>query len=88
MALGLEVAEDAPSSGYLSGQECSIGCGNGYFGWRALQAGAREVIGIDPSILFLYSALRHPEIFQRQKKLGATDQGRGTANLSAVRPYS
>ena len=29
-----------------------IGCGNGYFGWRALHAGASEVIGIDPTILF------------------------------------
>lgn len=39
--------------GDLSGQRVlDIGCGNGYFGWRALQAGAREVIGIDPSILF------------------------------------
>ena len=25
-----------------------VGCGNGYFGWRMLEAGAREVIGIDP----------------------------------------
>ena len=30
-----------------------IGCGNGYFGWRALEAGAQEVIGVDPSILFV-----------------------------------
>lgn len=29
-----------------------VGCGNGYFGWRMLQAGASEVIGIDPTILF------------------------------------
>ncbi len=29
-----------------------IGCGNGYFGWRMLAAGAREVIGIDPTLLF------------------------------------
>jgi tRNA (mo5U34)-methyltransferase len=29
-----------------------IGCGNGYFGWRMLEAGAREVVGIDPSVLF------------------------------------
>lgn len=39
--------------GDLSGQRVlDIGCGNGYFGWRALQAGAAEVIGIDPTILF------------------------------------
>ena len=29
-----------------------IGCGNGYFGWRLLEAGAREVIGVDPTLLF------------------------------------
>lgn len=29
-----------------------IGCGNGYFGWQMLASGAREVIGIDPTILF------------------------------------
>jgi tRNA (mo5U34)-methyltransferase len=29
-----------------------VGCGNGYFGWRMLGAGARLVIGIDPTPLF------------------------------------
>ena len=29
-----------------------VGCGNGYFGWRALAAGAELVIGIDPTLLF------------------------------------
>ncbi len=28
-----------------------IGCGNFYYGWRLLGAGAQEVVGIDPSIL-------------------------------------
>ncbi len=28
-----------------------VGCGNGYHGWRMLGAGARYVIGIDPSLL-------------------------------------
>ena len=30
-----------------------VGCGNGYFGWRMLDAGARCVIGIDPTVLFV-----------------------------------
>ncbi len=30
-----------------------IGCGSGYHAWRLLGAGAKQVIGIDPSILFL-----------------------------------
>ena len=29
-----------------------IGCGNGYYGWRMLGAGAALVIGIDPSVLY------------------------------------
>lgn len=29
-----------------------VGCGNGYFGWRMLGAGARAVLGIDPNPLF------------------------------------
>jgi len=28
-----------------------VGCGNGYHGWRMLGAGARYVLGIDPSLL-------------------------------------
>ena len=30
-----------------------IGCGNGYFGWRMLGAGARRVVGVDPTLLFV-----------------------------------
>jgi tRNA (mo5U34)-methyltransferase len=30
-----------------------IGCGNGYFGLRMLEAGANLVVGIDPSLLFV-----------------------------------
>ena len=29
-----------------------VGCGNGYFGWRMLESGAKKVVGIDPSALF------------------------------------
>jgi tRNA (mo5U34)-methyltransferase len=29
-----------------------VGCGNGYFGWQMLKAGARSVIGIDPTLLY------------------------------------
>lgn len=29
-----------------------VGCGNGYYGWRMLEAGARWVLGLDPSLLF------------------------------------
>ncbi len=30
-----------------------VGCGNGYYGWRMLQSGARLVLGLDPFLLFL-----------------------------------
>ena len=29
-----------------------VGCGNGYYGWRMLEAGAASVTGVDPSLLF------------------------------------
>ena len=30
-----------------------VGCGNGYFGWQMLNAGARQVVGLDPFLLFV-----------------------------------
>jgi tRNA (mo5U34)-methyltransferase len=38
-----------------------VGCGNGYHGWRMLGEGARQVIGIDPTQLFVlqFEAMRH-----------------------------
>ena len=38
-----------------------IGCGNGYYGWRMLAAGARLVLGVDPTLVFVmqWLACRH-----------------------------
>ncbi len=38
-----------------------VGCGNGYYGFRMLGAGAKSVIGIDPNRLFLcqFNAFKH-----------------------------
>ncbi|TCO70219.1 tRNA 5-methoxyuridine(34)/uridine 5-oxyacetic acid(34) synthase CmoB [Chromatocurvus halotolerans] len=38
-----------------------VGCGSGYHGWRMLGAGAAEVIGIDPTPLFVlqFRAIQH-----------------------------
>ena len=36
-----------------------VGSGNGYYGWRMLEAGATSVVGIDPSLLFV---LQHAAI--------------------------
>lgn len=42
----------------LSGQRVlDVGCGNGYYGWHMLNAGAKEVVGIDPTVLFFYQHL-------------------------------
>jgi tRNA (mo5U34)-methyltransferase len=52
----------AEALGDMSGQRVlDIGCGNGYFGWRMLNQGAREVIGIDPTLLFCmqHLAIQH-----------------------------
>jgi tRNA (mo5U34)-methyltransferase len=42
-------------------QVLDVGCGNGYYGWRMLGAGAERVIGIDPTIGYVmqYTAMRH-----------------------------
>jgi len=52
----------APAMGSLDGQRIlDIGCGNGYFGWRMLGAGADSVIGVDPTLLFCmqHRAIQH-----------------------------
>ncbi len=41
-----------------------VGCGNGYFGWRMLGAGAEEVVGVDPTVLF---CMQH-QVFQHYLK--------------------
>jgi tRNA (mo5U34)-methyltransferase len=43
-------------AGRIDFRDCTVldvGCGNGYFGWRMLGAGARCVVGIDPTVLFV-----------------------------------
>jgi tRNA (mo5U34)-methyltransferase len=37
------------------------GCGNGYYGWRMLGAGARLVVGVDPTLVYVmqWLACRH-----------------------------
>lgn len=43
----------APHLPKLGGQRIlDVGCGNGYFGWRLLAAGAKAVLGVDPTLLF------------------------------------
>ncbi len=50
----------APHLAPLAGRRVlDVGCGNGYFGWRMLEAGAAEVVGVDPMVLF---CLQHQAI--------------------------
>jgi tRNA (mo5U34)-methyltransferase len=46
---------------HLGGKDIlDVGCGNGYYGWRMLGAGARRVVGLEPYLLYVmqYAALR------------------------------
>ncbi len=55
-------ARVAAALGDMQGERVlDIGCGNGYFGWRMLAAGASEVIGVDPTLLFCmqHLAIQH-----------------------------
>ena len=42
-------------------QVLDVGCGNGYFGWRMLEAGASLVVGVDPTLVFCmqHRAINH-----------------------------
>jgi tRNA (mo5U34)-methyltransferase len=51
----------APHLEMKGGRVLDIGCGNGYFGYRMLAAGADLVVGVDPTLLFVmqWLACRH-----------------------------
>ena len=51
----------APAVDLAGAHVLDVGCGNGYFGWRMLQAGARRVVGIDATPLFhmQHQAINH-----------------------------
>jgi tRNA (mo5U34)-methyltransferase len=51
----------APHVDFRDARVLDIGCGNGYFGWRMLAAGARLVVGVDPTLVFVmqWLACRH-----------------------------
>lgn len=43
----------APHINLTNRMVLDVGCGNGYYGWKMLGAGARFVLGLDPFLLFL-----------------------------------
>jgi tRNA (mo5U34)-methyltransferase len=72
----------APHVGPLTGERIlDVGCGNGYFGWRMLAAGAAGVVGIDPTLLFCmqHRAIdRYVSAWQEQRQ--ARDRSAGARN--------
>ncbi|MFM7120464.1 MAG: tRNA 5-methoxyuridine(34)/uridine 5-oxyacetic acid(34) synthase CmoB [Gammaproteobacteria bacterium] len=46
------VAPHLARAGLANATVLDVGCGNGYFGWRLLDAGARRVVGVDPTLLY------------------------------------
>ncbi|MBL8817406.1 MAG: tRNA 5-methoxyuridine(34)/uridine 5-oxyacetic acid(34) synthase CmoB [Planctomyces sp.] len=53
-----------------------VGCGNGYFGWRMVDCGARMVCGLDPFMLYVmqFEAIR--KIMRSSRHLSVRDAAR------------
>jgi tRNA (mo5U34)-methyltransferase len=49
----LKWARIAPHIDLKDKDVLDVGCGNGYYGWRMLGAGARRVIGLEPYLLYV-----------------------------------
>lgn len=54
-------ARVAPHVNLQGARVLDVGCGNGYYGWRMLGAGAGLVVGVDPTLVFVmqWLASRH-----------------------------
>ena len=52
-----------------------VGCGNGYYCWRMLGAGAAQVVGIDPTMLF------HAQFHAVARLLAAADRSGRTGHV-------
>ena len=65
-----------------------VGCGNGYFGLRMLASGARLVIGVDPTLVFVmqWLAMRKlcPDLENYVLPLGIEDLPRGCEPFDTV----
>jgi tRNA (mo5U34)-methyltransferase len=73
----------------FDGQEIlDIGCGNGYFGLRMLAAGAKLVVGIDPTVVFVMQWLAMQKLCPGLKNfvlpLGIEDLPSQTAGFDRV----
>lgn len=73
----------------LEGQQVlDIGCGNGYFGLRMLAAGAAQVVGIDPTVVFVMQWLAMDKLAPGLKNyvlpLGIEDLPNTTSGFDTV----
>jgi tRNA (mo5U34)-methyltransferase len=73
----------------LKGHEIlDIGCGNGYFGYRMLGAGAKQVVGIDPTVVFVMQWLAMnklaPGLQNFVLPMGIEDLPHDTASFDSV----
>ena len=67
----------APHVNFQKCRVLDVGCGNGYYGWRMLQAGANLVLGFDPFLLFLMQfevVRRYADLSAEHYVLPLTDQ--------------
>lgn len=69
-------------------QVLDIGCGNGYFGLRMLAAGAKQVVGIDPTMVFVMQWLAMQKLAPGLKNyvlpLGIEDLPERTGGFDSV----
>lgn len=69
-------------------QVLDIGCGNGYFGLRMLANGAKQVVGIDPTVVFVMQWLAMQKLAPKLKNyvlpLGIEDLPVGTGGFDSV----
>lgn len=81
-------ARIAPHLELAGAKVVDIGCGNGYYGWRMLGAGADLVIGIDPTWVFVmqWLACRHfaGDVPNYVLPLGIEDLPAQSANFDVV----
>lgn len=65
-----------------------VGCGNGYYGWRMLGAGARLIVGVDPTLVYVmqWLACRRfaGDLPNYVLPLGIDDLPRGEATFDTV----